>query len=99
VLLVADDRLLADVVVAAGGHRLVPALVDARPVPRLIGVVLCLAFGRVQALILPLPIVGVHVVTLAVSPSLRPVHFPDTLSLRWRPAPRDAPPRIAGNRC
>ena len=40
---------------AAGWHRLVPALVDARPVPGLVGVVPCLAFGRVQALVLPAP--------------------------------------------
>ena len=70
--LVADDCLLAGVIVTAGGHRLVPALVDARPVPRLVGVVPCLAFGRAQALVLA---AGFRAVTLPVFPSTRPVHL------------------------
>src|SRR5215471_17173554 len=74
-LLVADDRLLAEVIVAAGGHRLVPALVDAWPVPRLVGVVPCLAFGRVQALVLPAPVAGFRAVTVPVFPSVHPVHL------------------------
>src|SRR5215471_21099699 len=74
-LLVADDRLLAEVIVAAGGHRLVPALVDAWPVPRVVGVVPCLAFGRVQALVLAAPVAGFRAVTVPVFPSVRPVHL------------------------
>ncbi len=60
---------------AAGWHRLVPALVDARPVPRLVGVVPRLAFGRVQALVPPAPVIPPRAATLAVVPSVRPVHL------------------------
>jgi hypothetical protein len=76
VLFVPDDRLLAEIVMAAGGHRLVPTLVGAWPVPRLVGVVPCLAFSRVQALVGPAWFVGFRAVTLAVFPSVRPVHLP-----------------------
>src|SRR5207302_892582 len=90
-LLVADDRLLAGVVVAAGWHRLVPSLVDARPVPCLIGVVLCFAFGRVPALVLPLPIVGVHAMTTALADRARHAarSWRDTAELRVSADPAD----------
>src|SRR5205823_1111491 len=87
VLLVPDDRLLASVVMAARWHGLVPALVDARLVPRLVGVVACLAFGRVQALVLPARFLAV---TLAVFPSSRPVHLPTPFHCAGRVPPRRA---------
>jgi len=95
-LLVPDDRLLARVVVAAGWHRLVPALVDAGPVPRLVSVVPCLTFGRVPTLVPRTPFCAV---TLAVFPSLCPAHLPTPFHCAggrhtWRAAGR-----IAGNGC
>jgi UDPglucose 6-dehydrogenase len=74
--LAAGDRLLTEVIVVAGGHRLVPALVDARLVPGPVGVIPCLAFGRVQALVLPATLIGFLAVTVPVFPSVRPVHLP-----------------------
>src|SRR6266566_8354996 len=91
VLLVAYDRLLAEVVVAACWHRLVPALVDARPVPGLARVVAGLALGRALALVLPAPLALPRAVALAVFPSPRPVHLP-TPSHCAGGMPRGAPP-------
>jgi hypothetical protein len=68
VLLVPDNRLLARVVVVAGGHGLVPLLVDARLVSGPTGVVGGLVLGRALTVVLP------RAVLLAVAP--RPVHFP-----------------------
>ena len=75
---------------AAGWHRLVPTLVDARPVPRLVGVVPCLALGRAKALVLRAAIVGFRAVTLAVFPSVRPVHFPTPFHCAGGVPPRRA---------
>src|SRR5213080_3349186 len=69
------------------GPPAVPALVDARLVPRLVGVVACLAFGRVQALVLPARFLAV---TLAVFPSSRPVHLPTPFHCAGRVPPRRA---------
>ena len=75
---------------AAGWHRLVPALVDARPVPRLIGVLPCLALGRGKPLVLPAAIAGFRAATLAVFPSVRPVHFPTPFHCAGGVPPRRA---------
>jgi hypothetical protein len=74
--LAAHDRLLAEVVIAAGGHRLLPSLVDARLVPRLPGPVPRLTVGGTLALAVLPPLVLPGIAALAVATSVRPVHLP-----------------------
>ena len=57
VFLVAHDRLLTGVVMAAGGHRLMAPLVGTRPVAGLPGPVALLTVGGALAFIVPGPLV------------------------------------------
>jgi hypothetical protein len=75
VLLVPDDRLLAGVVIAASGHRLMAPLVGGRPVAGLPGPVPRLTVGGVLALTVPRPLVLSGIAALALAASVRPVHF------------------------
>jgi hypothetical protein len=82
VFLVAHDRLLAEVVMAAGGHRLVPSLVDGRLVAGLPGPVLRLTVGGALLFTVPPPLVLSGIAALVVAASVRPVHLPTPFRCR-----------------
>jgi hypothetical protein len=75
VLLIPDDRLLAGVVITAGGHRLLAPLVGGRLVPRLPGPVLRLTVGGALALTMLRPLVLPGIAALALAAAFRPVHL------------------------
>jgi hypothetical protein len=82
VLLVPDDRILAGVVIAAGGHRLVAPLVRGRPVAGFPGPVARLTVGGALALTVPRPLVLSGIAALTLAASVRPVHFPTPFRCR-----------------
>jgi hypothetical protein len=87
--LAAHDRLLTEVVIAAGGHRLIAALVDGRLVAGLPGPGPRLTVGGALALVLS-PLVLSGIAALTVAASVRPVHVPTPFHCHAAPLPRRA---------
>jgi len=81
VFLVPYDRLLAGVVMAACGHRLIAPLVGA-PVAGLPGPVPRLTVGGALTLTVPRPLALPGIAALALAGSVRPAHFPTPFRCR-----------------